>query len=79
VRVNRPGGEADHSLQSSVLLKYSEDFTFTFKRRTYRLGVSENRMLRIIFGPEREDVVGGWRRLHNENFITCTLRYILLR
>jgi hypothetical protein len=28
--------------------------------------VSENRVLRRIFGPEREEVAGGWRRLHNE-------------
>jgi hypothetical protein len=26
----------------------------------------ENRMLRRIFGPEREEVTGGWRKLHNE-------------
>jgi hypothetical protein len=26
----------------------------------------ENRVLRGIFGPKREEVVGGWRRLHNE-------------
>jgi hypothetical protein len=26
----------------------------------------ENRVLRIIFGPNREEVAGGWRRLHNE-------------
>jgi hypothetical protein len=25
-----------------------------------------NRVLRGIFGPKREDVMGGWRRLHNE-------------
>jgi hypothetical protein len=25
-----------------------------------------NRVLRRIFGPKREEVVGGWRRLHNE-------------
>jgi hypothetical protein len=25
----------------------------------------QNRVLRI-FGPKREEVVGGWRRLHNE-------------
>jgi len=25
-------------------------------------------MLRRIFGPEREKVGGGWRRLHNEEF-----------
>jgi hypothetical protein len=28
--------------------------------------VFENRVLRRIFGPKREEVVGGWRRLHNE-------------
>jgi hypothetical protein len=27
---------------------------------------SENRVLRRIFGPMREKVAGGWRRLHNE-------------
>jgi hypothetical protein len=28
--------------------------------------VFENRVLRGIFGANREEVVGGWRRLHNE-------------
>jgi hypothetical protein len=28
--------------------------------------VSGNRVLRRIFGPEREEVAGGWRRLNNE-------------
>jgi hypothetical protein len=28
--------------------------------------VFENRVLRRIFGHEREDVAGDWRRLHNE-------------
>jgi hypothetical protein len=26
----------------------------------------ENRVLRRIFGPKRDEVTGGWRRLHNE-------------
>jgi hypothetical protein len=26
----------------------------------------ENRVLRRIFEPKREEVVGGWRRLQNE-------------
>jgi hypothetical protein len=26
----------------------------------------ENRVLRRIFGPKREEVEEGWRRLHNE-------------
>jgi hypothetical protein len=28
--------------------------------------VFENRVLRRIFGPERDEVTGGWRKLHNE-------------
>jgi hypothetical protein len=28
--------------------------------------VFENRVLRRMFGPKREEVAGGWRRLHNE-------------
>jgi len=30
------------------------------------LRLSENRVLRKIFGPKRDEVVGEWRRLHNE-------------
>jgi hypothetical protein len=26
----------------------------------------ENKMLRKIFGPKREEVTGGWRKLNNE-------------
>jgi hypothetical protein len=39
---------------------------FVTLRKEYRLRVIENRVLRRIFGPKREEVVGGWRRLHNE-------------
>jgi hypothetical protein len=28
--------------------------------------VSENRVLRRVFGSKREEMAGGWRRLHNE-------------
>jgi hypothetical protein len=30
------------------------------------LHLFENRVLRRIFGPKREEVAGVWRRLHNE-------------
>jgi hypothetical protein len=30
------------------------------------LRVCEKRMLRRIFGPKRDEVKGGWRKLHNE-------------
>jgi hypothetical protein len=28
--------------------------------------VFENRVLKRIFGPRRDEVTGGWRKLHNE-------------
>jgi hypothetical protein len=28
--------------------------------------VFENEVLRRVFGPRREDVAGGWRKLHND-------------
>jgi hypothetical protein len=31
-----------------------------------RLRAFENRVLRKIFGPKREDVTGEWSKLHNE-------------
>jgi hypothetical protein len=30
------------------------------------LRVFENRVLRRIFGPKRDEVIGGWGKLHNE-------------
>jgi hypothetical protein len=37
-------------------------------REKHRLGggVFENRVLRSIFGPKRDEVTGEWRKLHNE-------------
>jgi hypothetical protein len=35
-------------------------------RAEHRLRVSENRVLRRIFGPERDEVTVEWRKLHNE-------------
>jgi hypothetical protein len=31
-----------------------------------RLKVFENRVLRRVFGPKRDEVTGEWRKLHNE-------------
>jgi hypothetical protein len=28
--------------------------------------VFENRVPRRVFGPKRDEVIGGWRKLHNE-------------
>ena len=35
-------------------------------REERRLRVFENRVLRRVFGPKRDEVTGEWRKLHNE-------------
>jgi hypothetical protein len=35
-------------------------------REEHGLGVFEDRVLRRIFGPKRDEVTGEWRKLHNE-------------
>jgi hypothetical protein len=34
-------------------------------REEHRLSVFENRVLRGVFGPKRDEVTGEWRKLHN--------------
>jgi hypothetical protein len=43
----------------------------------HRLRVFENRVLRRIFGPKRDEVIGGWRKLHNEDLhnLYCSPSY----
>ena len=43
-------------------------------REERRLRVFENKVLRRLFGPVREEVTGEWRRLHNEeiNYLYCS-------
>jgi hypothetical protein len=48
-----------------VVLYGCESWSLTF-REECRLRVFENRVLRRIFGPERDKVTGEWRRLHNK-------------
>jgi hypothetical protein len=45
-------------------------------REEHKLRVFENRVLRKIFGPKREEE--SWRKLHMMNFITCILNLVLL-
>jgi hypothetical protein len=33
-----------------------------------RLRVFENKVLRRVFGPKRDEATGEWKRLHNEEF-----------
>jgi hypothetical protein len=44
-------------------------------RGEHRLREFENRVLRRIFGPKRDGVTAGWRKLHTEelhNLYSCT-------
>jgi hypothetical protein len=53
-------------------------------REEHRLRVFENRVPRRIFGPKRDEVMGEWRKLHNEElhdvyFSLCIIKIIKLR
>jgi hypothetical protein len=48
-----------------VVLYGRETWSLTLKE-DQRLTVYEKRVLRRIFGPKREEVAEGWRRLYNE-------------
>jgi hypothetical protein len=48
-----------------VVLYGCESLSLTL-REEHRLRVFENRLLRRIFGPKRDEVTGEWRKLHNE-------------
>jgi hypothetical protein len=52
----------------NILQKYEE----------HRLRVFENRVLRRIFGPKRDEVTGGWRNCIMRSCMVCTLRPVLL-
>ena len=43
-------------------------------REECRLRVFENRLLRRVFGPRRDEVTGEWRKLHNEKFFLTEYR-----
>ena len=56
-----------------VILYGCEVWSLTL-REECRLRVSENRVLRRIFGPKRDKVTGEWREVHNEelNDLYCS-------
>jgi hypothetical protein len=46
-------------------------------REEHRLRVFENRILRKIFGPKRNEVARKWRRVNKKDHMICTPRQIL--
>jgi hypothetical protein len=49
-----------------VVLYGCETWSLTLREEEHRLRVFENRVLRRISGPKRDDVKGDWRKLNNE-------------
>ena len=48
-----------------IVLYGCETWSLTL-REEHRLSVFENRVLRRVFGPKRDEVTGEWRKLYNE-------------
>ena len=57
-----------------VVLYGCETWSLILREEERRLRVSENRVLRIIFEPKRDELTGEWRKLHNEelNELYCS-------
>jgi hypothetical protein len=45
-------------------------------REQQRLWVFENRVRRRIFGPKKDEVMGGWTKLHNEELHNLYFRQV---
>jgi hypothetical protein len=45
---------------------YGRETWYLTLREEHRLRVFENRVLKGMFGPKRDEVTGEWRKLHNE-------------
>jgi hypothetical protein len=45
-------------------------------REEHRMRVFENRVLRRIFEPKRDEVTGDWRKLLMRSFVICILRQV---
>jgi hypothetical protein len=55
-----------------VILYGCKTWSLTLREKR-RLRVFENRVLRRIFGPKRDEVRGKWRKQHNElNYLYCS-------
>jgi hypothetical protein len=53
----------------SVMVLYGcKTWSLTLKEE-HRLKVFQNEVLRRIYEPKRNEVTGGWRKLHNEELL----------
>jgi hypothetical protein len=61
------------SIIDAVVLYGCETCSLTL-REEHKQTVLENRVLRRIFGLERDEIIRGWRKLHNEKLSNlCSL------
>jgi hypothetical protein len=58
-----------------VVLYRCETWFLTL-REEHRLRAFENRVLRRIFGPRRDDLTREWTKLRNEELQICALRQV---
>jgi hypothetical protein len=59
---------------------YGYETWFWTLMEVHTLKVFEKRVLRgiLVFGPKRDEVIEGWRKLYNEDLQTCTLHPVSL-
>jgi hypothetical protein len=55
-----------YSIHSALYRSYECEILCLILREKHRHRVFENRFLRRIFGPKRDEVTVDWRKLHNE-------------
>jgi hypothetical protein len=67
---NAPVIQTTERIILPVVLYGLETWSLTSKE-VHRLRVFENRVMRRIFGPKRDEVTRGWRKRHNEEL--CAL------
>jgi hypothetical protein len=58
-----------------VVLYGCETWSLTL-REEHKLRVFENRVLRRVFGPKRDEVKGEWKNFITRSFVIYTLRQV---
>jgi hypothetical protein len=58
-----------------VVLYWCETWSLTLKEK-HREKVFESRVWRTLFGPKRAEMLGSWRKMHNEEIHKFTLRHL---
>jgi hypothetical protein len=61
----------------SIVLYGYKNSSLTLKEE-HRLSMFQSKVLRRIFGPKRDEVTGGWGKIHNEelNDLYCSTNSI---